>query len=149
MRIPLRMLNSSRRSGTHASTERTPARTTNNMTCAALICTAGCPATVTERLAESLPNICFDCYATEVTHAQNICPYKDIYLLISAEDIIGIEEDWLNTASAFKGVSLKARNVFIQTYENEFLSPDWQALLTSFTSRGAVPALLEPAQTHS
>lgn len=115
------------------------------MSCAAMICTAGCPAYITEKLAESLPNICFDCYATEVASAQNICPYKDIYLLISAEDIIGIEEDWLDTTTAFKGISLKERNVFIQGYRNELLSPDWEALLSSFASRGALPVLLGPS----
>ena len=118
------------------------------MSCAALICTAGCPADITEKLAESLPDVCFDCYSSEVTSPQNICPYKDIYLLISAEDIIGIEEDWLNTTTAFKGISLKERNVFIQGYRNELLSPDWEALLSTFASRGAVPVLLESAQAQ-
>lgn len=118
------------------------------ISCAALICTAGCPADITEKLAESLPDVCFDCYSSEVTSAQNICPYKDIYLLISAEDIIGIEEDWLNTTTAFKGISLKERNVFIQGYRNELLSPDWEALLSSFASRGALPVLLESAQAQ-
>ena len=133
-RIPLR-----------PASEKSPAaelRPFTPMSCAALVCTAGCPTDVTDKLAESLPNICFDCYATEVASAQNICPYKDIYLLISAEDIIGIEEDWLNTTTAFKGISLKERNVFIQGYCSELLSPDWEVLLNSFASRGAVPVLL-------
>ncbi|GAA6146778.1 hypothetical protein [Thalassolituus maritimus] len=119
------------------------------MKCAALVCTAGCPTSVTESLADSLPNVCFDCYSSEVSSALALCPHKDIYILISAEDIIGIEEEWLNANTALKGVSLKERNVFITAYDSDYLTPDWDTLLASFTSRGAVPALLEPAPVLS
>jgi len=110
--------------------------------CAALICTAGCPPDVTEQLADALPDVCFDCYTSEVSQAQELCPYRDIYLLISAEDIIGVENEWLSASSALTGISLKERNIFICTYQNNMLSPDWNALLLSLSSRGANPTLI-------
>ena len=113
--------------------------------CAAMVCGAACPQDVIERLSADNPEVCFDCYATETSSSPALCPYADIYLIISAREILGIEEFWLDDHDSFRNISLRNRRIFITNYDNDVLSPDWQTFIQGFTNRGAEAFLINSA----
>ena len=58
--------------------------------------------------------------------------------MLRAEEIIGIEDCWLENSPLQQGLSLNKRRIFIDFVQNEKMdTPDWQLLFDSFTSRGA------------
>lgn len=105
--------------------------------CAALICDTHCPLGITAEIENRYPNVCFQCFCSQTENASELCPYIDIFLAVSAKNIVGIENDWISTSASLSGISLNKRRVHISVFDTDIVTPDWEEFIHSFAIRGA------------
>jgi hypothetical protein len=105
--------------------------------CAALICDTQCPLDITEAIENKFPDVCFQCFYSQTENASELCPYIDIFLAVSAKNIVGIERDWLSTSMSLSSISLSKRRVHISVFDTDLVTPNWEEFAHSFTARGA------------
>ncbi|TNC91729.1 hypothetical protein [Thalassolituus sp.] len=106
--------------------------------CAYLLSSGKCPLANMEALEKKFPQLAFQHLDTYSCHSDELCGAGDVFLMLRAEEIIGIEDCWLENSPLQQGLSLNKRRIFIDFVQNEKMdTPDWQLLFDSFTSRGA------------
>lgn len=105
--------------------------------CAALIFDSLCPLDITEEIESKFPDVCFQCFYSQTDNTSELCPYIDIFLAVSAKNIVGIEHDWISSSASLSSISLNKRRVHISVFDTHIVTPDWEKFAHSFTVRGA------------
>lgn len=105
--------------------------------CAALIFDLQCPVSITEDIESKFPDVCFQCFYSQTENFSELCPYVDIFLAVSAKNIVGIENDWINSSASLSSISLNKRRIHISVFDTHLVTPDWEEFAHSFTARGA------------
>ena len=106
--------------------------------CAYLLTTGKCPLACTEKLERQFPDVVFRHFDTLSCSSDELCGTGDLFLVLHAEEILGIEDCWLENSPLQNGLSLNKRRIFIEPDTNENVeAPDWQRLFDSLSNRGA------------
>ena len=110
----------------------------NCQQCAVILSGNSCPYARIAQIESDYPHIEFQHMDTESCSSDELCAYRDLYLVIRPEDILGIEDCWLENSPLISGLSLNQRRIYIARESNENLCPpDWSRFFASLTDRGA------------
>ena len=87
--------------------------------CAYLLSSGKCPLANMEALEKKFPQLAFQHLDTYSCHSDELCGAGDVFLMLRAEEIIGIEDCWLENSPLQQGLSLNKRRILSILYRTK------------------------------